>query len=284
MGMNAVGKSPLSRFLPPEINGWRAAPSDALYDTETIFSYIDGAGEVYLAYNFRSLLARRYSKEGQSDLIADFFDMGSAADAFGVFTHDLEGEEVAVGQGGVYKGGLLSFWKDRYFISLYAEGETSETRQDLRALSAAISRLIPQEGKKPVLLSLLPRDYDPKTARFFHNHLILNYHFFVSIENILLLDQKTEAVLCSSGAKPNQTELLIIHYPNPEAASRARQSFVRTYMPDVAAAGVVQTEDKNWTAVENWGELLAVVFGAASAEAAQAALGAVAKRMNPGKS
>jgi hypothetical protein len=274
--------SELSHYLPQEINGWRAEGKDKAYNPETIFDYIDGAGEVYRSYNFQNLLARRYLKGGQSTLIADFFDMGSSADAFGVFTHDLEGGPLQIRQGAVYKRGLLSFWKDRYFVSLYAEAETAETKQALVDLGKTVASAIPREGKKPSLLSCLPANFDHKAARYFHNHLILNYHFFVSAENILLLDQKTEVALSSSGEKPEQVFLLIVRYPNDKRTAGALQSFAKAYMPDAAEPGLVQTEDKKWTAVKKKGDYLAVVFEAPSASLAKNIIAEVAEKI-PGR-
>jgi hypothetical protein len=269
----------LSRYLPKELNGWRAGREDEFYGPETIFDYIDGAGEVYRAYKFQNLLARRYLKEEKPNLIADLFDMGTAADAFGVFTHDLEGEAAEIGQGAVYKGGLLSFWKDRYFVSLYAEAETEETKQALLALGQAVASAIPQEGKKPILLSYLPENFDLKTVRYFHNHLILNYHFFVSTENILLLDQKTEAVLASSGEKTEKTFLLIVRYPDAKMAALALQSFAQAYLPDAPEQGLVQTEDKKWTAIKKRGNYLVVLFNAHSEAQAKGISGEVANKI-----
>jgi len=117
-------KAALAGLLPAEIQGWKAAGADRFFDPQTIFDYLDGGGEVYRSYNFRLLLSRRYEKAGGPAIIADAFDMGSAADAFGVFTHDLDGEPAGLGQGSLYQAGLLSFWKGRYFICLTAEAET----------------------------------------------------------------------------------------------------------------------------------------------------------------
>jgi hypothetical protein len=265
LGKNAEEASALSRFLPQELSGWRAEGKDELYDPETIFGYIDGAGEVYRAYNFQSLTARRYLKEGQPNLVADFFDMGTAADAFGVFTHDLEGEALEVGQGAVYKGGLLSFWKDRYFVSLYSEGETAQTRPALAALGEAIAKAIRAEGIKPNILFYVPSSFDVGRARYFHNHLILNYHFFVSTENILLLDQKTEAVLVSPTRSPDNAFLLIVRYSDIKTAANALQNYTKSFMLDAAKAGLFQTEDKKWTAAENKGKYVVIFFNAVSA-------------------
>jgi hypothetical protein len=279
LGGARAHKDSLARFLPQEVEGWQAVAKDEPYNTDTIFNYIDGAGEVYRAYNFRSLLARRYSRSGQPEIVADFFDMGAAADAFGVFTHGLEGERLSIGQGAVSTKGQISFWKDRYFVSLYAETETPEVRRALLALGEAIAKSIPGEGKVPGLLSLFPEGFDVRNARYFHNHLILNYHYFVSTGNILLLDDKTEAALVSSGSKSEKINLLIVRYSSAGAAEKAKESFSTGYLPGAAEAGLGQTEDKKWTSVESRGVFLVVVFHAPTRGEAEDVMKKVADKL-----
>lgn len=269
----------LASFLPLEFDGWRVEGEDELYEGDEIFSYIDGAGEVYKAYNFQKLLVRRYVTEDLPEIVVDFFDMGSSKDAFGVFTHDLDGEDVGIGQGSTYKGGLLSFWKDRFFISVYAEKEETLLRKALISLGRKISSLIPEEGAKPDLLELLPEEeLDLKNTRYFHNHFILNYHFFLADENILLLSQETEAVLGTYGAKGDRSYLLVVRYPDSRKASQAYKSFLSAYMPDAKEPGVIQTENKKWTASQCEDNLLVIVFDAPSASAAREFLYRVKKR------
>lgn len=264
MGHSKEKTSELGQFLPREVDGWQASGHTETYDPETIFDYIDGAGEVYRAYNFQKLLARRFQREGKPAIIVDFFDMGRAADAFGVFTHDFEGERLDIGQAATYKGGLLSFWKDRYFVSVYAEAETAETRNTVLNLGREIAIAIPEEGKRPDLLDFLPSSFPQDGARYFHNHLILNYHFFVASENILDLGQETEAVLAPSSPEEGRSYFLIVRYPTPDRAARAYETFVRAYMPDASRPGFVQTEDKTWTAIKIKKNYIILVFNAPS--------------------
>ncbi|MBM3297915.1 MAG: hypothetical protein FJY83_10010 [Candidatus Aminicenantes bacterium] len=287
-------KEGLMALLPAEVAGWRAEAEDQVYDPETIFDYIDGAGEVYRSYNFRLLLSRRYEREGAAALVADLFDMGSSRDAFGVFTHDLDGEDARLGQGSNYKGGLLSFWRDRYFVSLYAEEETEETKRALFALGATVDKAVGRDGSKPDLLKLLPGKYrDTGPVRYFHTHHVLNYHFFVAAENILNLGPGTEAVLSGRSAPPAAPEpsgeeagrgvLLVVRYPAPAEASGAFFRFLETYMPDASPgsepledARLVRTEDGRWTGGFARGDVAAIVFQEASAENVLEALRLVA--------
>jgi hypothetical protein len=278
-GENMVDqKQAMVSLLPLEAAGWKVAPAeDLFYDPETIFDYIDGAGEVYRAYNFRLLLSRRYHREGQADLVADLFDMGSSRDAFGVFTHDLEGEDAGVGQGSNYKGGLLSFWRGRYFISLYSEKESEEAKQALLTLGRAAALAIGGDGEWPGLLALLPEDYrDPKGIHYFHTYPILNYHVFVSPDNILNLGPETEAVLAArpgpAGASSKEW-LAMFRYPNEKGAGMAFASFCRASMPGTAPAQdkesrLFRTEDGLWTAAGVKRNMVVVVFQAPTSQEA----------------
>jgi hypothetical protein len=260
----------LKSFLPSDVRGWKAETKDAVYDRESIFEYIDGAGEVYRAYNFRRLLSRRFVRDGRPDLVADLFDMGASYDAFGVFSNDLEGEEAGLGQGSTYNGGLLAFWKDRYFVSLSADRETEETKAALFSLGRSIAASIEQEGPKPPLLALLPSEFaEAKAVRYLHNHIILNRHFFVSHDDILGLGRADGAVLSKPGKKGETGVLLLVEYPTAKTASDVYVDFSRVYMPDAKEPGSVQTEDKTWTATALRGKLLAVVFHAPSEAAAK---------------
>ena len=267
-------KVSLSHLLPQEVNGWRSEGKDKIYDPQSIFEYIDGAGEVYRSYNFKQLLVRRFLKEGQPDLIADVFDMTSSKDAYGVFTHDLEGDEPGIGQGSTYKGGLLSFWKDRFFVSLYAEEETAEVKDVLHALGMMVASSIKKEGEKPDIISFLPqKNLAEKGIHYFHNHMILNYHFYVSDENILLLDQQTEAAFGAYRENETSYYLLLVRYPEIEKSAQAYINFLKAYMPDALEEGIVQTEDKKWTAARSKKDFLLIIFNAPSGSFAKEMIG-----------
>jgi len=269
----------LASYIPVTVGPW-LSEADQVFDAETIFGYIDGAGEVYRSYNMRLLVARRFHKDGRPDIVVDAFDMGAPGDAYGVFTHDLEGEDAAIGQGSVYKAGLLSFWKDRYFLSVYAEEETPETRAAVLELGRLIAGAIPGRGALPGLLGLLPDGgLERGPIRYFHTHPILNYHLFVADENILLLGRETNAVLAEYGGRGARSHLLIVSYEDAGAAARAEGSFSRAYMPDAAGKGTVRTENGKWTASRVFGRHVAVVFDAASAEEASGRLGTVERRL-----
>jgi len=265
----------LGSYIPTSAGPW-LAEADRIYDAASIFDYIDGAGEVYRSYNMRLLVARRFHKDGRPDLVVDAFDMGTSEDAFGAFTHDLDGREAGIGQGSTYQAGLLLFWKGRYFVSIYAEEETEETKALVLELGRAVAEAIPEEGPKPRLLKLLPpQGLEADRIRFFHNHSVLNYHFFVADTDILLLRGTAKAALADYGRGAAASRLLVVEYADADEAARAGASFAGAYMPGAAGRGLSRMKNGRWTGLMVHGRYLAVVFDAATGPEASSRLEAV---------
>ena len=253
----------LSAALPSQIGIWTAEPKDRIYDTETIFSYIDGAGEVYRAYNMRSCLSRRYTSPNAPAIVLDIFDMDTSEDAFGVFTHDRDGRAVDVGQGALYRPGWLSFWKGRFFVSIYIEKETEAAKEAISDLSRVVASLIKDQGPKPgILLKLPPEGLQSRSIRYLHHHTLLNYHFYLADENILNLGQHTDAVLAVYQRSGKRAHLLLVFYPNVEKAAEAHKTLLRHYLPEAKSTRAVLLEDGKWSATGLKNKFLTVVLEA----------------------
>ncbi len=254
----------LHASLPEQIKGWKAVPGeDRSFDRETIFDYIDGAGEVYRAYNMRRCLSRRYTTPKGPPIVLDIFDMGSSEDAFGVFTHDQDGEATDMGQGALYRPAWLSFWKDRFFVSIYMEEETGPAEKAVRELGKVVDSLITDRGPKPRILLKLPSEgLQPRSTRYLHHYIVLNYHFYLADGNILNLGPQTEAVLASYRRGKQNARLLLVLYPHQVKATKALASFFRHYLPEAESTGSALLENGKWSAAAKKGKLLTVVLEA----------------------
>jgi len=209
--------------LPAEVGGWRAIDEVSVYDTESIYSYIDGHAEVYMAYGMVRCLSRRYSgPEGEPEIVLDLFEQASAADAFGVFTHDRDGEEVDIGQGGLFRHGWLSFWKGHWFGSVYVEGESEASKEAVLALGRAAADAIAEVGEVPPLVADLPAEgLDPRSVRFLHTQEILNGVVYLGYENALQFGPEVDAVVGRYQRPEGGGWLLLVDYPDDASAELA---------------------------------------------------------------
>ncbi len=223
-----IKKMELSDFLPQEIGKWKASGQDQVFSRANIFDYLDGGGEVYLAYGFRKLLEREFLKPGEGPIVAEIYDMGRAEDAYGIFTHDSDGEKTTIGQGGLYGAGLLRFWKKEYFVRIMAEKETDDSKEAVMALGSEIDGAIHGEGEKPRLIACLPGEgLIEASVRYFHTQVSLNNHLFLGDANILDLNRETDAAVARYLDRGHKPRLLIVRYKDESRAGAAFRKFSR---------------------------------------------------------
>jgi hypothetical protein len=86
----------------------------------------------------------------------------------------------------------------------------------------------------------------------------------VADDNILYLDQETDAALGLYEQNGKRSYLLLVRYLNDEKANEAYDNFLDVYMPDAGESTMVKTEDGQWTAARLNGDLLSVIFNALS--------------------
>jgi hypothetical protein len=260
-GVQDVNECGLS--LPTEIGEWRAVEEDASYDRATLYSYMNGGAEVYLSFDYERVCVRRFVGPDENEIALDVYDMGSSAEAFGVFSVSIEDPEVNIGQGSEFGAGLLKFWKGKYFVSIVNQGIDESADQMLLEIGRAVDAAIATTGPTPEMLRLLPQDgLDERHTSFFHSNVILSNRFFIAAENILKLTDETNCVFGEYGDMGADGSLLIVQYPDAGLAEEALVGFMNGYLPEADGSGPYQTESGNWTAANRTGNYVSVVFEA----------------------
>ncbi len=253
--------------LPAEVAGWKSDGKEKEYNSGTLFDYIDGAAELYLAYGFQGLRTRKFEKLKQPSITVELYEMASPEDAYGVFSFERQDESAGIGQGSEFGGGLLRFWKGKYFVSVYADGEGTEVESAILKIGKSTADSLPEIGREPELIHLMPgkeHGLVDRSIRYLKSHVLLNQRFFIAHENILNLDRNTEAIIAEYGREKHKFHLLLIRYPSVNLATDAYHNFMKTYLPDAGEKNLVQTEDHKWTMTRQKGEIVTIVFGAPS--------------------
>jgi len=198
-------------------------------------------------------------------MTVELYDMASSEDAFGVFSFERQDEAVGIGQGSEFGGGLLRFWKGKYFISIYADGEGAGVESAILQMGRATANSIPTTGPEPKWVDFIPgKEFGlvDKSIRYLKSHVLLNQRFFIAHQNILNLSRKTEAALAQYLRHGQKVHLLLIRYPDLKEAEDAYQGFMKTYLPDAEGKDRSKTEDGKWTIARRRDEFVLVVFGA----------------------
>jgi hypothetical protein len=267
----------LASTLPDRVLDWTASGKDMVYDRTTLFDYLDGGAEVYLAFGYREVLVRKFADAAKNEINLDIYDMGSSAEAFGIFSCDRQDPGAGIGQESEYGPGLLRFYQGRYFVSITVSGDEAKAEAAILELGRKVAPKLGPSGPPPELLKFLPAA-GLKNGRtsFFHNAVHLSNRYFVAAENILNLDTATECAFAEYVADSGEAgSLLLIRYPDRVKAKAAAESFLKSYLPEADAQGAALTENKKWTMTAVRESFVAVVFEATSKKFAADILAAV---------
>ena len=242
--------------LPKTIGLWTRPESVKIIDSNNIFKYMNGAGELYLAYRFKHIEIYEYSSEQQDNILVEVYVMETSDDAFGLLSLDWGGEPVTLKASpelpstpaiapparAFYGGGLLRLSTDRLYGRVMAYRETPESRKAVLSLGQSIAANR-KSSAEPELLKVLPHSFGLtlKLRRnrigYFRSHLVLNSLYYLSHQNILDLDHLTEAVTApyeaSEGNKIlKRIQFLFVKYPSTGQARQALTHFHSTYLPE----------------------------------------------------
>ena len=119
--------------LPKQAAAWTRPDAPKRVDAQTIFNYMDGGGELYLAYRFDHLDVYEYASPDHGSILVELYWMRSADDAFGLLSNDWGGERIDLDVSAVaapvpqvpaasalFGDGLLRLWSDGLYARVLA--------------------------------------------------------------------------------------------------------------------------------------------------------------------
>lgn len=261
----------LARGLPEAIDDWKKSSDLAVYDSDNLYTYINGGAELYISFRFINLVSQSYGNEEDEEIQIDIFDMGSSQNAYGIFSHSRETVDDFLGADieSEYSGGLLTFWKGRYYVSILAYPETDSKKLVVQKLGRKIGAQIQGPSIKPQLVNLLPKEsLQPHSIKYFSHHTWLNTYHYFSNENLLNIDHTTEVVMATYQVDaPKPAVLILLQYPHEAAASNAQIAFKQAFMAD-AKADLSVGVDQLWKGCVRDTDLLMIVVDAPDMETA----------------
>jgi hypothetical protein len=226
-----------------------------------LFNLVDGQADGFFAYNFVHAAVRKYQDANGVALHAEVWELATPADAYGLFTSACSGVPAALGiDGDADPGRRLTFWQDRYYVSLSAAKPISDS--DLTAFARAISSVLPTGGERPALRDRLPSSVLANRGFvFFRKEISIQDRLWLGGKNILGLSSDTLGVLAKT-EPGSPAQLLLVQYPDAAKASAGLVAL---------QAGSV----KNLVASDTRGNILGAVFGSTDPATAGALLSEV---------
>jgi hypothetical protein len=251
----------LMDYLPEQYHSYKV--TDRLnYTGEALYDYINGGAELYLSYGLAGMTGCKYNGEGLPQITVEVYEMTESKNAFGVFTQSRDKEEQDYGQGSQSYKDFILFWKDRYFVLVTTQKAVPESQEAIRHIASLVDQAIPGKGEIPALVSELPQEgLAPGGFLYFHHYVWLNAYLFIADYNIINISDETDALLAKYGSADARCYLLLVNYPDADAAEAAGRQLQEKYAPEWTAANpFIQLEDKTWFTFRIKGNTLAAVF------------------------
>jgi hypothetical protein len=200
------------------VRNW--TPRDVeIFDRENIYDLVDGQADAFFVYGFEQVAVRNYENAEGAVLGVEVWQLATPADAYGLFTTNIVGEPVAVGnEGDADPGRRLAFWQDRYYVHVRARQELPDAT--LRAFAQVVSGALPVGGERPAVVDQLPSNgLVERSGIFFHEEISIQNEVWLGGENLLGLSPETDAVLARYDLNGTIVRLLLVQYPNAEDAA-----------------------------------------------------------------
>ena len=175
----------LRQYLPveAETSGWRRDGLPQEYVGEDLFTYINGGAEIYHEYGFKQVIVQDFLNQNKKSISLEIYEMSNPEAAYGMFTfkNNPGGEELALGDEARLADYYMNFWKGNFLVTLIGFDENQETIKGLKKIARAVEAKIKFSGRKPSLVSLLPKkDLLVQSIKYFKGNLGLynSYPFF----------------------------------------------------------------------------------------------------------
>jgi hypothetical protein len=180
--LSAKDKSDMEKLF-PEIKGFLLQGKVNIYDPENLYQYIDGAAELYLAYQCKQLGVLTYQNPQEQSINIEIYCFNGPDHAFGLYTQERSGyvgNFIDIGSQGYYEQGMLNFYKGAYYVKMM-----SYQISDDESLMVNTGRLVADrlQGKAglPVIMNSFPKIARTVNSERFIAKNFLGYDFFSDV-------------------------------------------------------------------------------------------------------
>lgn len=192
-------------FVFPEIIGWKQSGEPQICSPKTLYEYINGAADLYLAYDFQELNVTEYLNDKKASLTVEIYRHKSPNDAFGIYSQERlpDANYLNIGIQGYIDKNILNFLSGSYYVKINSYNTGAEDQEVLQAFAKKVVEILGEEGGLPSILSSFPAEgkignSEKFIARDFLGHSFLKTAFTSDYD---LSGQKFKLFLIDCGDK-----------------------------------------------------------------------------------
>ena len=205
----AAVKAKLVQLLPDPSEVGAARTGEQRFYSSDLYQYTDGGADVYLDYGLVGMVHQEY-KSSSTDFTLDIYNMGTPANAFGIYAAESSPDYqfLSIGAEGYGTNEILNFLQDVFYVKLSAFSDKEKTGPLLERFAREVSRRMGPPTPMPQFLSLFPTQHLVSHSSKYAKKSPLGHEFLAP------------AILASYAWGEKQTSLVISRALDPEGAAK----------------------------------------------------------------
>jgi hypothetical protein len=169
-------------FKFPSVSGWKQVGEIQRFDPNTLYEYINGGADLYLAYDFEELKVAEYQNDQKAAVTVDIYRHRSPTHAFGIYSQErFPGANfIDVGVQGYLEKHALNFLFGSTYVKITGYDTGTEDQTFLLAFAKAVAGNLGEKGAFPSIVTAFPAEGKVKNSEKFIARKFLGYPFLHS--------------------------------------------------------------------------------------------------------
>jgi hypothetical protein len=166
----------------PEMDGWKQAEKIQIFSPRTLYEYINGAADLYLAYEFQELQVAEYKHGPKAAVTVEVYRHQNPTQAFGIYSQERlpDARFLDIGAQGYQEPMVLNFIAGPYYVKINGYETGPEDEKILLAFARRIEGMLGGKTSLPGILSSFPQEGKKRNTEKFISKNFLGYSFFHS--------------------------------------------------------------------------------------------------------
>ena len=182
-------------ILFPDIKDWTKKET-AVYSPHNLYEPINGAADMFLAYNFEEMQSTSYEK-GENYIRVEVYRHKTPIDAFGAYSQEKPDKDiyVSIGVQGYKEVDYFNFVAGKYYIKIRAWKVNKASLKAMDEIAKKQSSTLNGDAKYPELFGYFPKENRVQYSEKYINEFILGYKFLHSSFEVKYSSENDKYVL-----------------------------------------------------------------------------------------
>lgn len=201
---NVQTKTNFANILPAQLTGFKRTGPEKTFVADSLYTYIDGAADEYVAYGVLQVASAEYAKD-QLIYSVDIYEFADPLGAFGIYSKRRLPDDrfMDIGSESLLGNGYLYYLKNRFYMTINSFNDRLPDYESLSSFAMAIDSLIPGTGLMPPQLSIFPEKRLVRHSEQFWPHGLEN---FAAPESCFTADYERNSERCTLFFSENRTQ------------------------------------------------------------------------------